>query len=446
MALGKVRVDVCPPFLKVPDLLLGPENILGAPRLPWVQMDNRPIWVESPVAQSLGLTDQEIVQATVTLERGSMRLWLKNFSFDVPSTWGLKPGDKPFVSVFQTALGYGLHLQSSNLSAGLATPLGDARTPATSTSVHNKGAATGLPPTPAAVNTAPPSATAPTGLKPIGASGASPLDPLLVAQEAQNSIMLGTRVQTLMMQPLSFESAAQLMQPDFLAQLSGQLSAQLNLGGWWAAYRKIALSMSYVSGNALKNMVMTQAKSNERLLSVGENVKDGPKSLLQELLKELQSLDSPDHSELKQTLQRGLNELDASQLQAVQHWTRGDLNLKVVIPFLDADPVDLHFKRKGREQGEAQTPLSVDIHSKSRLLGEVWLNTQISQSSQVDLTMWALRPEVAEMAKIKAKELGFDLQDSGLFLKSFQIFNAAKPVDQEQLSPTALGRVVDAKA
>ena len=245
-----------------------------------------------------------------------------------------------------------------------------------------------------------------------------------------------------MQQPLGFESVSQLMQPDFLAQLS----AQMNLGAWWALYRKVALSMSYVSGNALKNMVMTQAKSNEKLLSLGENTKDGPKSMLQELLGGLQTSEGSDNGDLKQMLQRGVNELDASQLQAVQHWARGDLNLKVIIPFLDADPVDLHFKRKGRQQGEPQAPLSVDIHSKSRVLGEVWLNTQISLGSQVDLTMWALRSDVADMARVKAKDLGFDLQDSGLNLKSFQIFNAAKPVEQEQRSPTALGRVVDAKA
>jgi hypothetical protein len=80
------------------------------------------------------------------------------------------------------------------------------------------------------------------------------------------------------------------------------------------------------------------------------------------------------------------------------------------------------------------------------VLGEVWLHTQISQESQVDLTMWALRSDVADMARLKAKDLGFDLQDSGLQLNSFQIFNAPKPLEQEQLSPTALGRVVDAKA
>ena len=134
-------------------------------------MDNRPIWVESPVAQSLGLTDQEIVQATVTLERGSVRLWLKNFSFDIPTTWGLKPGDRPFVSVFQSALGYGLHLQNSNLSASSTTPLGDVKNPSIAAVVQNKsqaGAAQASEPGAGQANATGTSASSPVGLKPAG--------------------------------------------------------------------------------------------------------------------------------------------------------------------------------------------------------------------------------------------------------------------------------------
>jgi hypothetical protein len=53
---------------------------------------------------------------------------------------------------------------------------------------------------------------------------------------------------------------------------------------------------------------------------------------------------------------------------------------------------------------------------------------------------------VADLAKLNAKELGFELQDSGLKLSSFQIFNVPKP--QELLLETLpkLGSVVDAKA
>ena len=60
--------------------------------------------------------------------------------------------------------------------------------------------------------------------------------------------------------------------------------------------------------------------------------------------------------------------------------------------------------------------------------------------------MWAARAEVADLAKLNAKELGFELQDSGLKLSSFQIFNVPKP--QELLLETLpkLGSVVDAKA
>jgi hypothetical protein len=160
----------------------------------------------------------------------------------------------------------------------------------------------------------------------------------------------------------------------------------------------------------------------------------------------LDASSSEDNALDKSQIKRAMEEMESAQAQCAQDWSRGALSLKVVIPFIDADPVDLHFRKPARQSGESDTPLSVDIHSKSRLLGEVWLNTTITQGRQVDLVMWAARAEVADLAKLNAKELGFELQDSGLKLSSFQIFNVPKP--QELLLETLpkLGSVVDAKA
>jgi len=73
-------------------------------------MESKPIWVENSVAQQLGLTDHQIIQATVSLNAGSVRLWLKNFSFEIPNTWSLKSGDMPFVRATQNAQGWNVQL------------------------------------------------------------------------------------------------------------------------------------------------------------------------------------------------------------------------------------------------------------------------------------------------------------------------------------------------
>jgi hypothetical protein len=392
-------------------LLQGPDLVLGVPRVPLVQMEGKPVWVENRIAQQLGLTDHQIVQATVTLNSGSVRLWLKNFSFEIPNTWGLKPGDMPFVRATQNAQGWNIQLT------------GKSPIPPGEVNLNKAGTlgATALV-TPQRFNEQ---------LNLMGVNSGTAAE--------QN---LGSRVGMLLQQQIDFSQSAMLFRPDQLALMANHPA----LAQWLAAFKKMALNMSHVSSQGLKKMVLSQATSSEHLLASSEEVEESPRSLLHRLLQSLDSTSSEEKVQLKDQVHQALQELESAQAQGAQDWTRGALSLKVVIPFIDADPVDLHFKKPARQQGESETPLSVDIHSKSRLLGEVWLNTTITQGRQVDLVMWAARPEVADLAQLNAKELGFELADSGLQLSSFQIFNVPKP--QEVLLETLpkLGTVVDAKA
>jgi hypothetical protein len=253
---------------------------------------------------------------------------------------------------------------------------------------------------------------------------------------------LGSKVGMLLQQQVDFAQSSMLMRSDQLALMANNPA----LAQWLLAFKKMSLSMSHLSAQSLKKMVLSQSVSEEYLLANAEEVEDTPRGLLNKLLDSLDSSNSEDKLRLKNQAQQALHEMESAQAQSAQDWTQGALSIKVVIPFIDADPVDLHFKKPARQPGESDTPLSVDIHSKSRLLGEVWLNTTITQGRQVDLVMWALRPEVAELAQLNAKELGFELAESGLKLSSFQIFNVPRP--QEVLLETLpkLGTVVDAKA
>lgn len=387
-------------------MLQGPDLVLGVPRVPLVQMENKPILVESRVAQQLGLLDRQIIQATVSLNAGSVRLWLKNFSFEIPNTWNLKPGDMPFVRATQNAQGWNVHL-------------------------------TGKP----SVNVSDASLANPTGLVTAQKFNAQ-LELMGLPSSLQAQQNLGSKLGMLLQQQVDFNQSAMLMRPDQLALMANNPA----LVQWLSAFKKMSLNMSHVSAQSLKKMVLSQAVSAEHLLANAEEVEDSPRSLLHRLLESLESSSSDEKRMDQSQIKHALQEMESAQAQCAQDWTRGALSLKVVIPFLDADPVDLHFKKPPRQSGEGDTPLSVDIHSKSRLLGEVWLNTTITQGQQVDLVMWAVKQEVAQLAQLNAKELGFELEDSGLKLQSFQIFNVARP--QELLLETLpkQGSVVDAKA
>ena len=92
--------------------MLGAESVLGAMRATPVQLDMRPHWVETSMAEQLGLQDGQVVQALVEKKDGRVRLWLKDFSFDLPNGWVLKDGDKPFLRVSQNAGSWGFLIQS----------------------------------------------------------------------------------------------------------------------------------------------------------------------------------------------------------------------------------------------------------------------------------------------------------------------------------------------
>jgi hypothetical protein len=374
-------------------------------------MENKPVWVENRVAQLLGLTDHQVIQATVAMNSGSVRLWLKDFSFEIPNTWGLKPGDMPFVRATQTAQGW--NIQLTGKPAVIASEALTPKTPVVGTTPLV---------TPQKFNDQ---------LNLMGVSGSPNFE--------QN---LGSKLGMLLQQQVDFTQSALLLRPDHMMLMANNPA----LSEWLSVLKKMSLNMSHVSAQGLKKMILSQANSAEHMLANLDEVEDSPKTLLHQMLESLESSDTPEDLSTKNHIAKALQELEASQVQCAQDWTRGALSLKVVIPFVDADPVDLHFKKPPRQSGEPETPLSVDIHSKSRVLGEVWLNTTITQGSRVDLIMWAVKPEVADLAKLNAKELGFELSDSGLQLNSFQIFNVPRPQEVLLESLSKVGTVVDAKA
>lgn len=376
--------------------MLGPDAVSASTRLPAVQMDTRGQWVQTPVAQQLGLRDGQIVQATAEIRDQRVRLWVKDFFFELPNGWVLKDGDKPFLRASQNAGSWGFLIQSyPSGQTSTATPA---------------SAAFGLNQPPA-------------------------INPALN--------LPSTALGLLLTQPTGFESFTRMLAGLGLRNLSGQ--------GEFSDMVKRLLqqrsSMAQMNPFTLKRLVSGQARSTEHLLAQGLPATDDPKSIIKQMLALLQQetvsgLGPKDTAELEQALR----ELESAQAQAAQKWLNGELSLHVVLPFIDHEPVDLHFQRPERKPNQEEPPLTVDIHSRSRLLGEIWLNTTITQGSAVDLVMWALRGDVAGMAKQRATELGLELGAAGLNLKSFQIFHAARPLVRASEASGSRGSVIDTQA
>lgn len=377
--------------------MLGPENVLGVARVPPVQWDARPLWVETRVAEQLGLQDGQVIPAVVGVQEGRVRLWLRDFSFGIPNGWNLKDGDKPFLRASQTPGGWGLLIQSTPSDGVLRSP--------------SLLPADGL-------------ARARAGVLETGAIAPTPL-------------------QTLLAQPEGFSKALTWLQPGLLSVLSSSPEIANLLLRWDA----MSLSMASLRTDALKRAILAQGRSVENRLSKGETVEPDVKSLLRQLLNLLsnQSDETVSDKALKE-LRQTVEEMDRSQAQATQAQLRGELSLHLVLPFLDADPVTLHIHQDRASAEDEAPPFSVDIHSRTRLLGELWLHTQVSQRKLIDLTMWAQREDIAEQARLRSPQLHAELASVGLNLRSFQIHHASRPGHQLTHAGNDLGYVVDARA
>ncbi len=212
-----------------------------------------------------------------------------------------------------------------------------------------------------------------------------------------------------------------------------------------AQWQAMRLSMQQPSPEAIREAVMAAMGSETNIARVRKPSPLDPKQMLHQILG-LLSDSSEEDTEDRQRIKRGIGDLDAAQVAAVQAQNQGDLNFRMVVPFVDAEPVELAFERK---QGKNEdTPVySVSLHSQSTDYGEMWLQADLQGSDQIDLTLWAVRESLVKMAQEGTAALSQNLQDAGLAMRSFRAHHGARPEPAPDLQLHAQpGTVVDLQA
>ena len=124
-------------------------------------------------------------------------------------------------------------------------------------------------------------------------------------------------------------------------------------------------------------------------------------------------------------LGRSVDTLERSQVDTLTAQMQGQVLLSLVIPFGDAGPVALRIFRDRAKGEDDPPPFIVDVHSGHSGLGPLWLRTQVAHDKRVSMTMWALRPEVAQQARDQSRLLRLNLSQSGLVLSSLEIVAGA---------------------
>ena len=383
-------------------MITGAEALIAPSRINPIYLDGKLLTFQASIAQDLGLKDDQIVQAMVRLHGDQPKLLLQGRMIDAPASSLAAPGESMWLRVQNKAEGQ-WRFQP-------------------------------VPP--------------PAGTQATSAALTLNVPTLMMAP---NLAPVVSRIANLLYRPTGAVELSQLYKPGTLDALLGTIGRPDLLTQW----RGLQLSMSQLTPSALKQAMMG-AMGSEVWLSRGmPTAVQDPKQMLRRLIDAIntnnlsttQSSDGDDTDSIGivSGLQRAVDDLEASQVKAVQAQAQQEILFNMTLPFVDANPVELTIRRGPKQEGESPL-LIINVHSKSEELGPVWLKTQLANSEQVELTMWSEDPNVVSQARSRSSLLGQELGNAGLTMKSFQVVQGARPNETSVWAPSGRGLVVDVSA
>jgi hypothetical protein len=383
-------------------VITGAEALVAPNRINPIYLDGKLLTFQASIAESLGLKDGQIVQALVRLHGDQPKLLLQGRMIDAPASSLAAPGESMWLRVQNKTEGQ-WSFQPVPAPAG---------TQASSTAL---------------------TLTAPTNMM------APSLAPVV------------SRIANLLYRPTGAVELSQLYKPGTLDALLGTIARPDLLTQW----RGLQLSMSQLTPSSLQQAMMGAMGSEVWLARGMPMAAQDPKQMLRKLIDaisttnlnatQLNDGDDTDSMGIVSRLQRAVDDLEASQVKAVQAQAQQEILFNMTLPFADANPVELTIRRGPKQEGESPL-LIINVHSKSEELGPVWLKTQLANSEQVELTMWSEDPSVVSQARSRSSLLGQELSSAGLTMKSFQVIQGARPTETSVWAPSGRGLVVDVSA
>ncbi len=205
------------------------------------------------------------------------------------------------------------------------------------------------------------------------------------------------------------------------------------------------LRMGGLTPRTLRDAMLASGLSAEALLARGDS-KGRPdvKTLLRQLMAVLQQGTNA-HTVVKDAF----DDIERAQVDAAQALDRRELAFSLVLPFSDAEPINLKFQRHAKRDDAPGHVYTVDVHTQNQRLGELWMRSQIhiqADRTDVALTMWAVRADVAVQARAHVDDLRDELEAAGLGLIEVQVFNAARPNQDAAWTTPDAGTVLDVSA
>jgi hypothetical protein len=267
-------------------------------------------------------------------------------------------------------------------------------------------------------------------LLPISVELAKPLktaNPLINSGESSRLLSLLYRPGSGAMQSEFFRPS---MLHDFLKQ---SLDPTLN-----QTIAQIMYRMRGITPNTVRDALLGSGLFGEFFLKAQVSGSLDLKQMMRKLL-----LTSKETGPAKGNIEKIVDEIEGRQLEALQAQQKQELSYHFVMPFVDANPVEIHFQRGAVGANEEVPSWVINLHTESEDLGKLWLKATVTPDLDIGMTLWSERIGTAEKAREAASSLGESLEEFGLKLTKLTILNAARPlVDTAFATP---GHVLDIK-
>ncbi|MDG0968216.1 MAG: hypothetical protein P8O06_00085 [Porticoccaceae bacterium] len=254
----------------------------------------------------------------------------------------------------------------------------------------------------------------------------------LAAPVAGSVVATSPRLLNLLYRPDQPSIQAALFQPGAMQAFLSQIGD----AGVTQRLSQLLLSMANVSPDNIRQALVASGLFGEFFLSRQMQSRLDVKQLMRKLL-----VDGKLTPELKVSVGQLVDEIEGNQIEGLQARQSQQISYHFVIPFNDANPVEVDFERGVAKEDGGSSDWVINLHTDSEDLGPLWLKTTVKANKEIDMILWASWSDSASKAETASTILQQSLQGFDLTLTKLTVLNAARPSIDSSL--TGPGQVLD---
>ena len=266
-----------------------------------------------------------------------------------------------------------------------------------------------------------------------------PVEPLVPTP----GTVVPSRIDRLLLMPQGLDVLFQALQPGVIQQwVAPAVSSHPQVAVLLQLLMRSRPSTEGLDGPALRQAMLASGFLTETQLQHKTGVPVDLKSVLRQLIEQLQSTDSQAADKLGGVV----DHIEALQLQSLQSDTARPLPLHLVLSFVNGPPVQLTIERGRPAKTSEESFWDVDLYTRSDDWGRIWLRTRVTGSDVVGLTMWAKRKDIYTLAVERGHQLRESLREAQLTLNDFRVIHGLRPDQAAPVSNASPGRLIDCEA